>query len=337
MDGFNCYNEAADLSQTYSTSNCDVSTNSGRFGGGALQLGNNNAKCTYIFNSPQTEIWTGFPINFYMSGYENCGLLIFNSSSGIEATITLSQTNGTFQVYNGQQSTLLGTSSVITTSPDVWHYIEVHYLISSTVGIFEIWYDSIRILNLTNINTTKYSSTMFDSISFGTYHNDNKTPQVYICDWYILNTTGIHNTKRLGDSRIFTLSPISDADPNDGVPALPGPNYIMINGPRWKSSNSITLTNTFDQTEMYDMSSVPLIPPIIYGIQVVAIAEKTDVGDITARTLLSSNNNLISGSNTALLTSLIHLSDIFEVDPNTNNSWTVNSTNSIQCGFKIII
>jgi hypothetical protein len=313
------------------------STTAGRFGGCALQFGNEYAFIQYLFRQAQSEIWTGFAFNFYTTNSSAYYLMIFNSPSGIEASITLTQSSGTFQVYRGQLTqTLLGSSSAFNPAINQWNYFETRYLMSSTVGVFEIWVNGTQLLNLTGVNTTQYTSTSFTSITLGTLARDNyESNPMYVCDWYILDTAGTRNNYRLGDSRIYTLLPNSDVGPNNGTPSTGNVHYTMVNENLWSSSNSITINNTQGQEELFGITSLPVIPTVVYGVQITAIAEKTDAGNVLMQTLVVSNSVIGNGANIQVLTSYSHIYDMFETDPNTGNAWTGASINSMYFGVEI--
>jgi hypothetical protein len=335
IDSFSSYSTGADLAQTYSQSNMQFSTTAGRFGGGALYFNTGyNQYISYMFSSAQTEIWVGFAIQSISFQFAT-SLVAFNSISGPECTITLATNTGIFYVYKGYNNLLGQSSSQINFSNGIWHYIDIHYKISSSVGIVEIWVDGTQNLNLTGVDTTQYSNTSFSSLAIGVNYGYQYSGYMYVCELYILNTSGSYNNTKLGDSRIHVLLPNSDAGPNNGTPSTGNVHYTMVNEPLWSSSNSITLANTIGQEELFGVTSLPTSPPNVYGVQLLAIAEKTDAGNVQVETVLVNNGNICNGSNVQLLTSYSHIYGIYETDPNTGNAWTSSGVNTLKAGFEI--
>ena len=245
------------------------------------------------------------------------------SALGIEAEVTLNGSYAIWSLYNGNQvysgSPQLQGSVTYPFAPNKWHWLDIHYIIGGS-GTLELWLDGVRILNLTNANTTQFGSTVFNQVIFG---GDLQSSSVInnIDDIYILDTQGEYNNSRLGSVRIESLVPASDAGPNDGVPSTAGPNYLMINEPQWSSSNTVTLFNTVGQEELYGMTTLATTPETIYAIKVTGVIEKTDAQQMAANTIISSNGIVNTGNSTTLLSAYSHVNNLFELDPNTSNVW----------------
>ena len=331
IDGFDSYAVSSDLLQEYVGQSCNFSTTAGRFGQGCMQINGNSSYLTWGNSSQMSEIWAGFAIQCTNSGQNFGPFITIVSANGTEAEFQYAPISGNWAFTRGT-STYLGTYTY-PISLSTYNWIEIHYKISSSVGIAEIWVNGTRVINLTGINTTSYSSTSFGTIKLG---GDGSSGLVgNYDDWYILDTTGTYNNTRLGDSRVETLRPQSDFGPNDGVPSTSGPHYKMINELQWNSSNTITLGSTSGNAEVFGMTSLTAEPTNIHAVRVLASAEKTDAGALLANTIVVSSNVAANGNSTALTTSYTHLSNIFEIDPNTGVPWGLTAINSMDCGFKI--
>ena len=231
IDGFDSYSTGSDLAFQYtSTSFPTVGTNLGRFGQGAITSNSYRNYITKIFSAPVTEIWTGFALNLSGNSTQYVILSIV-SNSGIETTLNYNTTTNVIAAYRGDATTQIGTSAVTPLNNTGWHYIEFHYKISSSVGIVEVWVDDRVIFTNTGQNTTQYANTSFTSIWLG--GDGNNAVAATFDDWYVLDPTqGAFNTTRLGDSRIQTLRPASDAGPNNGTPSTGSAHYAMVNAPQ---------------------------------------------------------------------------------------------------------
>jgi hypothetical protein len=190
-------------------------------------------------------------------------------------------------------------------------------------------------MNLTNVNTSQYSNTLFSAITLGSSLNNNAVIGYYD-DWYILNTQGSTNTTRLGDSRIETLLPNSDAGPNNGTPSTGSSHYAMIDAAQNNGgSNYITIANTSGQEELFGENSLSRSPSTVFAVKVLNIVKKTDAGNCNGNSIIVSNGVSSIANSTPLLTSFSSTVGIFETDPNTSSAWTTSGVNASNAGFKI--
>ena len=333
MDGFDSYANNSDLGFQYG-GGASVSTTGGRFGQGALYIGNYNQWILKTFNAPVTEIWIGFAMKTYFSNGTYPLICIMNAG-GIDATLAWSADSSYFYMTRGSfTDTVIGTGGYKLIGNNLWHFVELHYKIDPSAGIAELWIDNTQIFNNTSVNTTKFGNTSFGTFRFG--GDDNNAAQAYYDDMYILDTTGSYNNTRLGDSRIQTLRPNSDAGPNDGTPSTAGPHYAMVNAPQNNGGATyITVAGTSDQEELFGMTSLSGTPTEVFAARVLNYAEKTDGGTLNSNAVIVSNSVVGNGETQNLLTNYSGMYGIFETDPSTGVAWTPAGINAADCGFKI--
>ena len=329
MDGFDSYATTGDLAQEGYSFNASLSTTAGRYGGGAVTMYGYGQYVQWTASgAPMTEIWTGFAFNCQNPSYGNTQMIMLISPSGAEASIYYNPSINLWTAYRGNGSTVLGTATYAI-GAYMYHWIEIHYKISTTVGIFELWIDGNQVMNFTGVNTSSSGGTSFTTIGLSTLN-------AWTDDFYVLDTTGTYNNTRLGDSRIETLRPQSDAGPNNGTPSTPGPHYAMVNELQWNSGNSIVLGSTSGNAEVFGMMALSTTPSNIHAVKVLAVAEKTDGGTLVTNAIVVSSNVEADGNSTALLTSFSHVSNTFETDPNTGVPWAYTAVNSMHCGIKVL-
>ncbi len=331
MDGFDSYATDADLGMEYTISGTSFSTTGGRFGGGAFEVGGYSNFITRALPSPLNELWVGAAIMF-VSGRSGT-LFAFSSAAGLECEVTWGTDVNALVVYRGDFGTSLGTYA-FTPSPTAWHWVEVHAKLSSSAGVFEVWIDGVQVMNLTGVNTAGAGGATFNSVLFGSTHGGNG-PNTWYDDLYILDPNTAPNTARLGDSKIETLKPNSDAGPNNGTPSSGTSHYAMVNENQWSSANSLTLTNTDGQEELFGMASLANVPANIWAVRVLGVAEKTDAGACSLEPLVVSSGQEKDGTSAPLTTTYGHVTGIFQVDPNTSAAWTAAAVNAAKCGLKV--
>ena len=336
IDGFDTYASTYDLTQTYYlVNNPYLSTSGGRFGKGCVQFNNSGQTFRWSNNTALTNIWLGFAYTPWVTPAAGA-IVTFMSASGVEASLYVNANTSTWTFLRGDNNAYLG-SATVAIPVNMYHWIDIHYSISNSVGVFELWVDNARYINLSNINNTQYNNSSFSIISFGATIVNSTNPAYGVYDdLYILDTTGPYNNTRLGDSRIETLAPISDTGSNNGTPSTGTTHYNLVNALPWAAgSTSITIAETAGQEELFNMKSLSVTPTAIAAVKVKAITSQTSGGSMYANTIVVSNGIENDGNATLLSTSFGSVSNIFPTDPNTSNTWTSSSVNSMSCGFKV--
>lgn len=337
IDGFDSYSTGSDLSFQYSSGSFPgIGTNIGRFGQGAMVRINSSSLIKKSFSTGYSEIWTGFALKTSSaSTATTTALVVISSNSGIEGLLNYNAATNTFAFYKGDYVLQEGATGSVPFINNGWHFIEFHYKMDSSVGVTELYVDDRVLFSNSGQNTTQYGNTTFNSVWLGG-DGANNLPFI-IDDWYILDTTiGPFNTTRLGDSRIQTLRPSSDAGPNNGTPSSGTSHYAMVNAPQNDGGSTyITLTGTSGQEELFGMTSLLANPSTIYGAKVLNYARKTDAGALNTNSIISSNSIVVNSNVQGLLTTFSGISGIFESDPSTGVAWSSAGINAADCGFKI--
>lgn len=344
MDGFDEYAVVADMQMEYFVFGtlAVIVTTGGRYGGGGYNSYNDSTGIARALPTNPTELWTGIAVN--PTSGQNIGadfqLFDFIGNNGSCIFITYNYTTSLFKVYQSQGSgepVVIGYVSALFV-PGAWHWIEVHCKLGTgSGGVVEIWLDDVQLLLLPSVETNPNASASFTTLALTTVGAPGTlTPFIGVYDdWYILDTSGAHNNARLGDSRIETRIPISDAGPNNGTPSTSGPHYEMVDELQWSSANNVTLTNTDGQEELYNMSALVTNPATIFACRALTIMEKSDGGTMTGSTVTSSSATEADGPSTPGLNIWCHIDGIQEVDPNTSAAWTTAAVNACKVGFKI--
>lgn len=333
MDGFDSYASLADLNQEYPSNNSSfvaVSLTGGRYGGGGVILTNSAAWISRTF-SPLAELWCGYAVNISSTYASSPGGYLAQFLGGAGAEFSVTYYVGTLKFTRGTASgTLVGTYSV-TISTGAWHWLEVRYKYSATVGVCEVWLDGVQLATYSG-NTTLNSSGSVNQFQIGgaTYWING-----YIDDLYILDATQGANTTRLGDSRIETLVPTANGATNNGA-ASAGANYACVNDATWNTTNYVTIPGTTGQTELYEMSDLTSSAYVVYGARAMAISQKSDAGPSLLKLVaVSGGTESDSAGIPTLCGSWSRQYAIYETDPHTSAAWTASAVNAVQAGVKV--
>lgn len=338
LDGFDGYANGTDAAAPYGmTGNFSVfNTTAGRFGGCAWTA-SSGGNAYFSFNTVNaTEFWVGGAI-VAGTGQSANTLIGFAGSGGIEATLSLDPATGTLSAYRGRLGTLLGASAASTMALNAWRWIEIHFKLDGSTGIFEVWLDGVRVINLTGVNTKNSASTAITSIFFG--DTSSGSNNIVLDDLYVLDTTGSApaNT-RLGDMRISTLVPASDATPNDGTPNSGSNHYSRVSeAPGWDGDTTyLTVANMTGQQEVFGFSALPTTPDKIIAVVPTFAARKTEAGASSAHLTVKSGVTSVNGVSKALSTTYVGYRDAPLVnDPNTGAAWTAAAIAALKAGYVV--
>lgn len=337
QDGFDIYQNSTDLGQAYTSASCTVSKTAGRFGGGCVQItsASNNFQCA--LPTTPAEIWCGFAFNPTGSSTDGC-VLLFNSVIGKEASLYYNQLTSTWTAYEGDGSITLGNAT-LTLTTNAYHWIDVHYLMSNSVGVFEVWVDNVQILNLSGVNTARQNGTAITSLGIASdLGGSNAFQPANIDDLYVRDLSGSFNNGRAGDSKIETLVPSSDAGVNDGVLTTGTDHFAMVDEAQNDGITSTsTLTNTSGQAEVFGMTSISGSPTSIHSLRVVNWVEKSDAGSCFGEALIiNPESSQDSGTSTPLIAGAFGpVEAIFDFDPGDSGAWTLVKVAAVKAGFTI--
>lgn len=339
IDGFDSYSTGSDLTQEYASGSngiANLSTTAGRFGGGALTYLGSFKDLVHVLDNPVDELWTGIAIEPTTTGDgRDACIFAFSSTFGYEVVLTFNDSTGDLKVWRGSQSTQLGSSVAVTMGTNTWHWIEVHAILDPSAGVVEVWLDGVQIINLTAQNTRQNgSATVFSQVGIGA-GSSMQTTSADFDDWYILDPNISPNTGRLGDCKVETLAPTSDASPNDGTLSTGTDHFAVVDEAQWNSTDYTDLADTSGQEELFGMGDLAGSPTTIYGVRVLATIEKTDAGAMSGEVTCKSSSTETAGPSTPLLTTWAHVKGIYEVDPNTSAAWTASGVNGMSCGLKV--
>ena len=334
MDGFDVYSALTDLGLQYTIANGGFGTTTGRFGGGAYYCTSYTATMKKALPSSPSEIWTSYAFNAATGINSDCMLIEFGGASGGEVSISINFSSGIFKAWRG--TTLIGTSGAYALGTGTWHWLDYHFKINGSSGIVEIWLDGNNIMNLTGVNTSNSGGTAIVYVALASGSNSNNTQTGYFDDWIINDTTGSYNNGRIGDSRIETLKPTSDASPNNGTLTSGTSHYAMVNESHYDGDTStITLTNTSGQEELFGIGSLSGAPASISAVKVTLIGKKSDAGACNLETVVSSSSTVSTGASTGLTTSYVSFGTILETDPHTSAAWAYTAVNAAKIGFEV--
>lgn len=324
QDSMDLYNNNTDLGMNYITTNGTISTTGGRFGGGGWASNGGQRGLVRSLLASETDIWISFAMNLTGGSNADVGLCAVGSGSGTEMTFTYNAVTGVMKAWRGNLSTLLG--SMVSSLSSGWHWFDAHFTYSASVGVMELWIDDTQVINLTGQNTEQNSGL---NLIYGLVGGDGGSSVQGTFDDILFTDS------RLGDQRIETLLPSSDAGPNQGTPSTGSNHYAVVDEAQWNTSNYITMPNTSGDKEVFGFSSLASTPATVTNVKMMLVTEKSDAGSYQLEPLVIASATEADGSAQQLLTSWGVQWSHFPVNPSTSAAWAYTAVNAMTGGFKV--
>jgi hypothetical protein len=339
MDGFDTYTAYADMALLgyfnggvlYQT----IDPAGGRFGGGALTSNTFRLCCRAPLARAASELWFGCA--FKTSGSNKATVFTVTNAAGTDmCCISLTAANVPFVVKGDP-----GSSSVLATGPvsiaaNAWHWIEARVKLHSFAGEVEVWVDGVQVISVTGVNTTNGASDGTAAwIGLGPYNDSGSVFYGFWDDFYACDLLDSAPVGRLGDSKIETLVPTSDASPNDGTVSTGTTHYGVVDEAQFNSTDYTTLNNTAGQAETFGMLDLSYTPKSVAAVRTIAVASKTGTDDASFTMEVANGGSSKDGAAHALGTTATPFVDIFTVDPSTNAAWTGAGVNAMTVAYKV--
>lgn len=242
MEGWDGYSTFSDVTNEYTYNgfgtNAVIDTTAGRFGGNCLKLGNGTGSLRRQLGMSFTQAWMGFAHRRDRFGGADDRVASWCSggTGTIELTLTHNNDTGILKVWRGDKVTLLATATKQVRLPQTaYHFYEWFVSFDGSAGATEVWVDGIPFIQATGLNTKQTTATALSAFLLCTTQVD----QV----WMMYDDLYVTLGPRLGDMRIVTRMPTSDATPNDGTPVgLPTLNW----NPSDKGANVVLSNSNLD-------------------------------------------------------------------------------------------
>lgn len=342
MDGCDTYSAVADAAARYagsSTAGMGISTTAGRFGGGCISPGSqNNAQPSYLggvtfAHSGTAAIIAGGAV-FPQASLSGPLLCFYNSTagSGTQTELYIDYFGGFFRLYRGYGSTLLATASVGHTL-QMWHHVEVKAAVADA-GSCEIRVNGQTIINYSG--DTRHSTSGTAGIDRVYFCSPGSAPaQGAWDDFYVMDTSGSTMNDFIGDCRVHTLAPTSDAVAQF-TRSTGASNYLCVDEGRQNSDTDYVESSTAGHIDKYGYGDLPAAVTTVYGAQAISWVKKTDASNRTFRTLLYSGAATATGTAIGLTTAYSPVVALTSLNPDGSVQWTPTSVNAALAGFEIV-
>lgn len=310
----------------------------GRFGGQATSV----HQATDLY-----PIYTNLP-GAYTSGTIGVALFATNAISTLTAPIfavgqggvyrtstdqlfVAPNASGAISVYRGGATpTLLGTSAAGVLLANTWQYMEMEYVISSTVGSVKVYINGVSVLSLTGVNTQALATNTVSAIYLEGAVNAGRT---YFDDLYVTDTPN-----RLGEQRVITSYPSSDVLTtywsSSTLGAAP---YTMIDEATCDADVTYVSSSTYNSRLVVGVPSLPVAAVDVNAVQITGFARKDETQfRQLALEYQNTAGSVATGPTKTLTPSYAYVNALYPQNPLTGTAWTGTDVNNMRIGARVV-
>lgn len=330
LEGFEQYGDVADMRRGgWVLSTSEGSLVSGKDFGQAFNTNSTVANATWGIPEIQEGVLGCY---FYLPTSIATGdFLRLTCLQGTEQLVLRFDGAGELAIDRG--ATQLAITSGLSLSTDAWHFLEFYWLISDTIGEYEVRIDeSAKLIDRAGTadtqNVTSKSTVMevwFEGRSNGCYWD-----HIYLCD-----TTGLTNNDFLGTNLVQTLAPDADGTTNNFTPLSGLDNYAMVDdGATPDDDTTYVSSATLNDSELYGFPAMNSASAVL-GVQVTNHVRKVDAGVRTVRCIARNGLTTVEGDILGVGTDYRYVSHVFETDPDGGGAWDETAVNAAEFGITI--
>lgn len=296
-----------------------IDTSIKRTGTASLKLWNDYLQCKKTFPSKDVVV-VGCAIYKNFSNSSNRALLQFLNADTLQMGIRFNS-NGVLGVY--RNTTLLGSTDINHHFVNQWNYYEFKIKFHTTEGYIIIKRDEIEILSLTNINTSASATNYCDGFGFYGFGD------YYIDDLYI------DDANFNGDIKVVTIYPTGEGANTQWTPSA-GNNYACVDEATINSDTDYIKTLTVDAIDTFVYGDLPSTGEEIKGVQINMTARMDDSGLNKIASVVRPTTTNIIGSTIDLTQLYVTHCQMYNINPETNQPWTIEDINNCEFGIKLI-
>jgi hypothetical protein len=343
IDSFDHYG-TADITLKWSAASASagtflISTTGGRRGGGALSLKFDALTRKDLPGS--TTLIVGAAIRFGDFGVTQTNyFLVVGGVAGqhiyvgtnLDGSLGVWRRAGTFLSDN----VLLASTTAGVVQAAVYAYVEVKVTVSATVGKVRILVNGATVLNLVNINTLGFGSTVEQAsrVTLNAPYSGASSPATLFDDLYMCDDTGSINNDFFGDVRVDMVLPNADGTYHDFTPDTGTVHFSRVNEAVADSLSNVA-SSTVGHKDSYHFTALTGIVGLVRGVQIVDAATKDDAGVRSISHLAKSGVSESFSTALPLSTDRKLYTTIYETDPATGTNWTQSGINAAEFGVVV--
>lgn len=351
IDGFDLYNGTGantGLQSKWSLSGSNVSLVTGRFGGQCLRIGS----ITGSSSPPASRVLRVFPgdyglfgVNFALKVTSLSSLsdtatsrifMVFLAPTGatqLGVAITPAGALSVYRLTGANAGTLLGSTDIGKITESTFHYVELSFVISDTVGEAHVKVDGNNELSLSGVDTRNGTPTTVDRIQIqAPYQTVNNSVGIHVDDLYVVNDAVF-----IGEAMVETSRPNGDTSYKAFVPSSGSSNYAMVDDTTSNGDTDYVQGSVVGDLDLYSHPALSSVPTSIFAVQVTAFARKTDASTRAIALSILSGATSSDGPDFYLAADYGKFDRIIQSNPDTSTDWSASEVNSLVFGEKVTV
>lgn len=269
-------------------------------------------------------------------GGQDNPLLAFYGDAGTTQHMYLGSDGVTVYLWRG--ATLLG-SAPAGHPPGQWGYYEVKVTLSDTVGVGQVRFNGVQVINFSGDTKNGGTGLVFDRmwIAGGVFQQFNQGDALSVDDLYLLNGAGSAPMNNfLGDISVDGMLPNGNGSAS-GMTGSDGnsvDNYLLVDDPTASLADYVqsAVTGTRD---LYPATDPPHTNPIVYGVMLTSYAQNADSGPQTIKLPVKSGATIDSGPGFTVVTTPSAPWRTLENNPATGAAWTYAEITAAEIGAEV--
>lgn len=334
---YTSHDHTTTVGHIYINASLAISAGNGRRSSASVRGTGNNGVSRRVLNTTPTCF---FGAAIRMSAVGTATRIMTIGEFGLQNHISvIVKTDGKIEVRRGDAAgTILGTSTNVIMSANVYRYIEIGAAIHDSTGtvILRIDGSSTPEINLSSQDTRNGGTTgTYDSvhIGFGNNFGTLDADDIYCCD----SAGSAPWNTFLGDVRADAHFANANGSNSGSTPSTGSDRYATVDESTPNSDtdyNSLAAVNDKDTLNLPNLAAAGAAN--LYAVKVLAYAKKSDPGWATICPVLRHSGTDYDGTSaTSLSTDYTYaLEQIYEQNPGTSAPWTEAGFNALEAGYK---
>lgn len=258
-------------------------------------------------------------------------ILGFMSDAGATEHLSMGVTSaGILHISRG--ATSLANSGIAVIAAATWYYVELKVTLHDSAGAYELRINGVPLLTASGVDTKNAGTkTVLDTLKISAVSG---ASSLRWDDMYWANGDGSGVTDFLGDVAVEGLLPSGDGDSSDfvGSDGNSTSNYQLVDD---TSMTDYVEAGGVGDEDLYALADLVRTTGTVYGVQVAAMAQKTDGGTRDLAVEVKSGGVTDDGAAGVLTTTPDEFTSLWIADPATSAAWTVAGVNAAQAGVKV--
>lgn len=259
-----------------------------------------------------------------------------DSNGTIHGTLAIDNAGNLYVTRGTETGTTLGTAATGMVATGAWYHLEVKFVLSDTVGVWEVRVDGVSVISLSGLDTKNGGTkTVVDAVRF----ISTGAATVNFDDVYIANGAGVaDNDIGFGDLKVYTYYPNGNGSTNQGVGSDGNStdNYLLVDEPGDRNTTDYVEIATNDDLDLYAYQDITgdQATGSIRGVCVNTSAMRTGSTGKSFASVARSGGANYAGPDKALTTQYQHFGRLLDKNPNTGAAWTISEFNAAEFGWK---